>query len=696
MHAIGPVSLARRLLPWRVVHRLLATCVAAALPWLAAACAVESDAGDECVAGSKCDSAGDVQATLEGLDDPIAEWLRTSPMTQDGRLDTDYLSAVEEISKVMGCSMDTMRSFVLSDDLVAGQPFPRVISTLCTGDDTRASEFFIAASFADPDNPDDIDVRNLEMFAWDSTARRYRFYAALPVEGQDELQIEVEVRRCTQCHLNSKSLDDDGMPMLPIMNELTRPWPHWNAEPDFPSHTFEVSEATRNAPNYSAVIGDGRLASAAVFEQIVRSGQSGRVVSARLRTRRDPGDIGAAMALLRPLFCDEQVNYAAEDFSSGVLAASTVITGGTRDMFLAVRPSDWPWQWLNSDVIRLPTQADTTRLTMMPVRGAADIEYERRLVALRALSAEQVLRVRALDWMTPVFSDLRCELWTSARQRLRDEPIDIPAGANNADLLPILYQDIMQLDGQSLLVGEPGQVLAVDVGHRRESLVNALASSSTEQADCAADGFCVVDLDGFGQLLDDRASAIEQSDGREQLAEARRTRLCRVQDDFANRPAFDTVHCFEGPPNAPRDLGAESAMDSGSFAGANATVRLIPDGDSAGVDSEIVATSDQSLTTGVALVRLAIAHSWRGDVRVMLTAPSGANAEVISFAADDSGNDIDDVYLVPFDQPIDGQGSWRLTVIDDRFGERGMLEGWSLGIGAEPPSLDAPGARTAP
>ena len=43
------------------------------------------------------------------------------------------------------------------------------------------------------------------------------------------------MRRCTQCHLNSRSLDDDGMPMLPIMNELSRPWPHWNAEPDFPS-----------------------------------------------------------------------------------------------------------------------------------------------------------------------------------------------------------------------------------------------------------------------------------------------------------------------------------------------------------------------------------------------------------------------------------------------------------------------------
>src|SRR5688500_2500339 len=166
----------------------------------AAACAAEGgpEAAGECAAGGKCDSAADVRSQLDGLDDPVARWLLDSPMTTEGRLQTDYLTAAREIGLQMGCSLDTMRTFALSDDLVSAQPFPRLISTLCSDDDARASEFFIAASFADPDDPDDVDVTNLEMFAWDSTARRYRFYATLPVEGKDEVQVEVEVRRCNQ------------------------------------------------------------------------------------------------------------------------------------------------------------------------------------------------------------------------------------------------------------------------------------------------------------------------------------------------------------------------------------------------------------------------------------------------------------------------------------------------------------------
>ena len=173
-----------------------------------------------------------MRAQLEGLDEPIATWLRESNMTEQGIIEANYLSALEQIAKRMNCSMASLKTFVLSDDLVMGKPFPRTISTLCSDDETRAADFFIAASFADPKNPVDVDPRNLEMFAWDDTAKRYVFYAALPVAGSTtKVQIEVEPRRCAGCHLNSTSLDDDNMPMLPIMNELTAPWPHWNAEP---------------------------------------------------------------------------------------------------------------------------------------------------------------------------------------------------------------------------------------------------------------------------------------------------------------------------------------------------------------------------------------------------------------------------------------------------------------------------------
>lgn len=661
------------------------------------ACAVDSGGGPgaSCPPGGKCDSASDVRSQLETLDDPIAKWLLESPMTEEGRLETDYLTAVEEVARQMGCSMDTMRTFALSDDLVVGKPFPRLVSTVCSDDDARASEFFIAASFADPANPADVDVTNLEMFAWDTTARRYRFYATLPVEGKDEVQVEVEVRRCTQCHLNGKSLDDEGMPALPIMNELTRPWPHWNAEPDFPSYTFEVASETRAAPHFAALTGGGRLASAAHFEQIVRSAQSNRVVAARLRTRRDAADVGQAMALLRPLYCDEQVNYATEDFASKVMPASAVVSGGTRDMFLAVRPSDWPWQWLNADVIRFDDAASEP-LAMVPVRGAADVEYEKRLVSVKALTPQQVLRIRALDWAVPVFSDLRCGLWKEARARLRDAPPAIPPGATNGDLLPILYAEIMQMGGQSLLVGDADDVVALRDSAAREALVAALAAGTAASASCG-DGFCVTGLDGFGGLLDGRAVAAEAGGGRDKLALERDSRLCVVEKDFPNRPAFRRVACREGPAAsaAVKDFTLE-AGGGPSFAGENREVRLIPDDDSDGVTSEIDATGGAPAAAELVNVRVAIAHGWRGDLTLLLTSPSGETQEVATFDPADSGNDLDGLFGVSFASGGSAAGTWKLIVIDSADGEQGMLEGWSLGIDALAPSLDSPGARVAP
>src|SRR5687767_15925996 len=98
--------------------------------------------GDACTSSGKCDAPDSVRSQLEDLDDPVARWLLESPMSEDGLLVTDYLTAVEKVAEQMSCSMDSMRTFVLSDDLVAGVPFPRLVSTVCSDDDTRASEFF--------------------------------------------------------------------------------------------------------------------------------------------------------------------------------------------------------------------------------------------------------------------------------------------------------------------------------------------------------------------------------------------------------------------------------------------------------------------------------------------------------------------------------------------------------------------------
>ena len=645
---------------------------------LAAGCSAAGGDGPRCENGKCDDASGNVRDQLEGLDEAIAEWLLESPMTEDGILETDYLAAVAQIAARMDCDLDTLKTFVLSDDLVAGEPFPRLISTLCSDDPSRAADFFIAASFQDPQDAFDVDVRNLEMFAWDRTQRRYVFYATLPVPGSDtKVQVEVEPRRCQQCHLNSRSLDHAHMPMLPIMNELTSPWPHWNAEPDFPSHTFVVSDETRSAPNFSELTAQGRLGSAVEFEQIIRAGQTNRVIATRLRERRNsPADVDEAMALLRPMFCDEQINYVTEDHGSGVLPTASVISGGTREAYLAISATDWPWQWLNDGKLRFD-DSSADPLAMIPVRGNADVELERRLIAVNAIEPIDVLRIRALDWSQPVLSKFRCDLWKDAKARLRQDPPDIDPDMRNVDLIPTLYAEIMQLDGESLIAGD-------------DELVAIADGFTPEERE-------TVSLLGFGALLQGHADDVATRGGREQLRAVRDARLCTVKGEFPNRPALPIFACVKAPDFDFGEAAARSALADSSVPPPAAevldkTLRLIPDGAVQGASAPVEVTGD--LPANVVTVRVAITHGWRGDLAITLRTPLGDVLEVHEFSPGDSADDVDAMFFVDAVRPgTPGQGTWTLTVTDRAPGEQGFLEGWSIGVNAIAPQLEADGAR---
>ena len=65
--------------------RLLQTIVL--FPLLLAACTLESAGDEDCYRG-KCDEGDDVRSQLDGLSEPIADWLRASPMDRDGILET--------------------------------------------------------------------------------------------------------------------------------------------------------------------------------------------------------------------------------------------------------------------------------------------------------------------------------------------------------------------------------------------------------------------------------------------------------------------------------------------------------------------------------------------------------------------------------------------------------------------------------
>ena len=516
-------------------------------------CTAEST-GPGC-ANDKCDGDADFFSQLEGREDWIAAWLRDSGVEKDGVVTADYHTVLAGVGAKMGCDAGSVATFALADDLIDETPFPRLISVACSSDDVKASEFFIAASFRD-EATGDVDIRDVEMFAWDAANRKYRFYAFKPsTDDPSKVDVEVEPKRCQQCHLTPSDTVPLGMPMTPIMNEINRPWTHWNAEPGFPSFDYDLPEGMESKPNFAKLFEHKGPASR--FEQIIRNGGHLKVAQARLRERRNPASVAEVMNMMRPVFCSEQVNYTSEDFDSGVLFNSAVVDPGVRNMFMAIRPDDWAWGWVNGDTLRLDPPSSGMGLAQIPVRGNADVTTEQQLVALRALTPQQVLRVRALDWRKPVFSDFRCKLWRDAQVRFETSPPSIAGLSNNAAAMPVVFEAIMTLGDQALDPGATDRMIALDdaTSENVEALKAALAGGTIGTAACGTGGtgFCSVDLDQFGVMLDEHVKSFEDgADPRTPLAAERERRICHIlepvdpRDDrfeeqpirFENRPAL--------------------------------------------------------------------------------------------------------------------------------------------------------------
>lgn len=527
----------------------------APLAALVAALSACADDPQQTCNGGKCDAAGDAFTGLDGRNDPIAKYLREAGIDDNGVVSADYGSVILGVAAAQGCSADTWRTFVISDPLVTtSDPFPRLISTVCSNDAVKASEFFIAASFPD-DVGRDVHPRRLEMFAWDGGAGVYRFYAAEPTAGDPaSVTVEVEPAECQRCHLTPKDLPSAGMRMTPIMSELTQPWSHWNSQVPmfnaednpFPSHDFEVPEAVRTAENFVRY-GVMHAGAAADFEQIVRAGHA-RVVGERVKERRGTAaDFRPAMNLLRPLFCEEQLQYATEDFSTGLLQVTTVIPGGVREAYRAIRADNWPWRWLNNQDgrMRLPPPASIGPLTMVPLRGNVDIEYESRLLGVRALTPNQILRVRALDWQRPVLSSFRCGLWKKALARFEASPPALDLSGKIGDHMKVLLDEVLTVNGTPISAGDPERFVALGLAGADADAV--LSAAGGVAATCTAPGQpCVVDVDTFGALLDAYVATYESGDPdqvRVHLTEQRDERLCVVARQFPSAPHLPDLAC---------------------------------------------------------------------------------------------------------------------------------------------------------
>ena len=520
------------------------------------ACAEEGDEGDDdgaCldVEDGKCDAAGSVGEQLATFQDPIAVFLK-SKIDSKGRINVAYLDMLKAIAAQQGCGEDSIDSYIISDDLVgAGGAFPRIVNTVCSVDRTKADLAFFALSFADKTGVD-VDTRTIEMFAWDATTFQYRFYKGTPVKGsKTKIAIELDPSECKECHLQPEHLEGLAMPMTPIMNELSAPWQHWFAEPQSFDHT--VAKATQDAPNFKLLAGAGSpfRKSAARLEQTIRSAFTQRIATARLRVRRNPANVDEAMALLRPLFCDEQLTYLTEDGKSGLLSSNSVVDEGLANVYFQIMGTGWPWEWWQDKIVRLAPASVKDPITMLPSRGAATTAYEKQLLSVRALTSDQVMRVRALDWGTPTLSSFRCELWHNALPRVKAAP---PAGAKNSDLFTPLLDQILTLHKDDFGIGGASLPATIPIvsptagkvvslvsadADSLQKLANALADKSIASSKCTADGtgMCVVDNNAFGAMIDARFKATETA-GRDPLRKLRDARACEAKTNYPNAPAI--------------------------------------------------------------------------------------------------------------------------------------------------------------
>lgn len=571
--------------------------------WMAAplACGSSEDGGDSgstCV-GGKCDAAGEGAADLlEGQDNPVGKALLAMATAESPlvRLPTDeeldipeirdaggpdavlavvldapaaegfpaglgsYLALLRETAKQNCGDANAVQTFVISDDLVSGEPLPRVIAATCPTDPRKASNAFLALSF--PGDDGDIDAHAIEAFGWDATTRINDFYRSVPLPGSEEgvlmllnpEELQGDVGGCLSCHRGPTDVAEGPaglVPAFPIMNEIVEPWSHWNAEPGFSSQLFEVPNAS-NMPRYQALTtkSDGKvdvsdwLAGADRFEIIVREAFA-QVIKQRRRLLKDSADPELALSFLRPLFCEEQLNFSSEVGTSGELALGTVVDEGIRRSIAAANiGATWPWATgTEARVLVAPAGSTAEALELVPMRGQSAIAWEEALVTSlqKYMSPEQSLQIRALDWQTPVFSDFRCQLF----ERTAEAPAALGSVADNHAAMTALLAQMMTLPGGvPIQAATAGNIVVLDDPARAEALATDLEAGNVpvvtctkgaecDYSACEEAGYCEMNLWAFGERIDDYVRGFQNAEGRATLAGVREQRLCRVKQSGA-------------------------------------------------------------------------------------------------------------------------------------------------------------------
>ncbi|MBT8492773.1 MAG: hypothetical protein KJO07_06905, partial [Deltaproteobacteria bacterium] len=239
------------------------------------------------------------------------------------------------------------------------------------------------------------------------------------------------------------------------------------------------------------------------------------------------------MGMLRPLFCTEQLNYASEQGSGGSIFATVAIDPGFRDIYRRLAATDSPWDWFHNDNIRVPDDGSPA-VHQVPIRGWADVTFQNSLVSGRVVSAEQALRARALDWTNPAYSSFRCNLWNEAYERYQSSPPDFGGATRVLNAAGPVFEDIMRLGEHQLGFGDEFLSLVDASPEALSRLETAISEGTIESASCETDGFCLVDLQSFGDLLQTHFATIDNVEGaRAELTSMRDRRICHLSAEVA-------------------------------------------------------------------------------------------------------------------------------------------------------------------
>ena len=119
-----------------------------------------------------------------------------------------------------------------------------------------------------------------------------------------------------------------------------------------------------------------------------------------------------------------------------------------------------------------------------------------------------------------------------------------------------------------------------------------------------------------------------------------------------------------------------SCMDPGDTS-SNNTMVAIPDNDPAGASTAIVVATGGDISS--LAVTVDIEHSYRGDLRVVLTRDDGVEA-ILSDRHGGSEDNIQETFTVSEFNGTDAAGTYTLSVVDTANADTGNLNGWSLDI----------------